>query len=120
MKARPAVVCPDCGALNRPTWEFCARCNESLEGATPAKVPPVAPSEGGRAGLSSAGASGRSWSRFWRFDALGVAAWRQRGSAPAPGAGDPRLFTFATRPAELPPGPSPRGRARPTSMPAAA
>ncbi len=33
MKARQAVVCPKCGALNRPTWEFCARCNESLEGA---------------------------------------------------------------------------------------
>ena len=39
MKARPAVVCPSCGALNRTTWEFCARCNESLEGAQPAPAP---------------------------------------------------------------------------------
>ena len=37
MKAKQAVVCPKCGALNRPTWEFCARCNESLEGALTAR-----------------------------------------------------------------------------------
>ena len=27
------VICPACGAQNRPTWEFCARCGESLEGS---------------------------------------------------------------------------------------
>ena len=34
MNARQALVCPACGVLNRPTWEFCAKCGESLEGAT--------------------------------------------------------------------------------------
>ena len=28
--AREAVACPSCGTRNRPSWEFCARCNEPL------------------------------------------------------------------------------------------
>ena len=31
-----AVLCPACQTRNRPTWEFCVRCGESLEGAKPA------------------------------------------------------------------------------------
>ena len=34
MNVRQALVCPACGVQNRPTWEFCAKCGDSLEGAT--------------------------------------------------------------------------------------
>ena len=34
--AEQAVLCPFCGTRNRPDWDFCARCEESLEGAQPA------------------------------------------------------------------------------------
>src|SRR5690349_7922142 len=29
-------TCPSCGALNKPKWEFCARCGEPLTGDAPA------------------------------------------------------------------------------------
>ena len=32
-----AVICPACQARNRPKWDFCVRCGESLEGAAVAE-----------------------------------------------------------------------------------
>jgi len=101
MKSKQAVVCPSCGALSRPNWEFCARCNASLEGALPA--------EGG----DTKAATGEDRTSFLAGRAvaltaivllvsLGVVAWRYASQAAPPARPDPSLFTFATRPAELP------------------
>src|SRR5512135_968390 len=105
MKARQAVVCPKCGALNRPTWEFCVRCNESLEGSLPAEqaIRPVQES----AVPSSASANLVALAGVVAIAGLGVAGWRYASQAPPLDAPDPSLFTMATRPAELAAAPSP-------------
>ncbi len=108
MKARPAVVCPACGALNRPTWEYCARCNASLEGAKPNEAPAAAVERAGDERASALPGRLVVVAALLALVALGVAAWRTLGSAaPTPVAESP--FTFPTRPAEIPPAPSPAG-----------
>lgn len=103
MKAREAVVCPACGTYNRPTWEFCARCNESLEGAPRAhpedlaaledEAPVEAPST-----LSTlvlvASVAGLVVVPLW--------AYRHASSSSGPSGPDPRMFTVATQPSPLP------------------
>jgi tetratricopeptide (TPR) repeat protein len=105
MKARQAVVCPKCGALNRPTWEFCARCSESLEGALRA-VEGVALAEEAPA-PSSTPANAFALSTLFVLVALGIWGWRYASQAPPLDAPDPSLFTMATRPPELPKAPPP-------------
>ncbi len=109
MKARAAVVCPKCGALNRPTWEFCARCNEALEGALPAEegASPAESAEEAEGRPSSLGPSAIVLLAAVALVALGVAGWRYASKAPPLPRPDPALFTMATRPPELPtPAPS--------------
>jgi tetratricopeptide (TPR) repeat protein len=36
-----AVLCPACGSRNKPKWEFCARCGESLASAEKQKPAPT-------------------------------------------------------------------------------
>jgi Flp pilus assembly protein TadD len=56
-----ALICPACQARNKPNWEFCARCGESLEGAAPqaegpgrrTKAPPRTEEAGPPGDLSS-------------------------------------------------------------------
>jgi predicted Zn-dependent protease len=107
MKARQAVVCPKCGALNRPTWDFCARCNESLEGALPAEEG-AAPVEEAPA-PSSVPANMLALLALLVVVGLGIAGWRYASQAAPLDAPDPSLFTVATRPAELPKAPPPTG-----------
>ncbi len=111
MKARPAVVCPSCGALNRTSWEFCARCNESLEGAQPAPAP--AGTAGGEEGERQPSALAPRLivlATVLALVALGAAAWRFAADAPPPAAAaDPSLFTIPTRPPQPPPAPEPTG-----------
>ena len=101
MKAKQAVVCPKCGALSRPNWEFCARCNESLEGAVPAEGPAPPAEEGGPA-ASSLPATAIALVAVVALGILGAWAWRHASQAPPPAQPDPSLFTIATRPPELP------------------
>jgi Flp pilus assembly protein TadD len=101
MKAKQAVVCPKCGALNRPTWEFCARCNESLEAAVPAdEVGP--PAEDGEYPPSSLSATAVAMVAVLALGFLGVAGWRYASQAPPLPQPNPSLFTIATRPSEPP------------------
>ena len=83
MKAKEAVVCPRCGALNRRIWPFCARCNESLEGA--AEAP-----ERGDAQAASARA-GRHADEATLGGAMTRAGPAGAGRRRAPGRGTPRL-----------------------------
>ncbi len=44
MATQPFLACAACGARNKPSWEYCARCGEALEGAAavePAEEPAV-------------------------------------------------------------------------------
>jgi tetratricopeptide (TPR) repeat protein len=107
MKARPAVVCPSCGALNRTTWEFCARCNESLEGAQPAAAPAAGEAAEGRP--SAVAPRLILLATALALVALGAAAWRYAANAPPRAAADPSLFTIPTRPPQPPPAPVPTG-----------
>ena len=104
MKARQAVVCPRCGARNRPTWEFCARCNEALEGALPTeeRASPEVADEGEEARPPSASAAVIGLAAMLLLLVGGVFAWRYASNAPPIKGPDPALFTVATRPAELP------------------
>lgn len=108
MKAKQAVVCPKCGARNRPTWEFCARCNESLEGAQ-AGEGPSSPGGEGVARPSSFPASGIAVLALVVFGALGVAAWRHASQVPVPERPDPNLFRIATPATDLPTAPPSTG-----------
>jgi predicted Zn-dependent protease len=108
MKARPAVVCPACGALNRTTWEYCARCNESLAGAQPAPAP-AGTGEEGEGRPSALAPRLIVLLTLLALVALGAAAWRYAASAPPrAAAADPSLFTIPTRPPQPPPTPVPR------------
>jgi tetratricopeptide (TPR) repeat protein len=108
MKEKEAVLCPSCGARNRPDWDFCARCNEPLEGALPAGPAPAAAARGiEERSASLLPAWAVATMALLAFAGLTLAAWRSVSDAPPLDAADPRLFTIATRPAELPKAPQP-------------
>jgi Flp pilus assembly protein TadD len=109
MKAKQAVVCPKCGARNRSTWEFCVRCNESLEGVPAGEG--AASSEPGEGVVrpSSFPASAIAVAAAVVFGALGVAAWRSAARAPVPERPDPSLFRIATPATDLPTAPPSTG-----------
>jgi tetratricopeptide (TPR) repeat protein len=110
MRAREAVVCPACGTYNRPTWEFCARCNESLEGAQRARpqdlaalqddIPIEAPSAVSTLVLL-ASVAGLAVLPLW--------AYRHVSTTTGPSGPDPRMFTVATQPPSLPEVAAPAG-----------
>jgi hypothetical protein len=100
MKGTKAVVCPQCGALNRPTWEFCARCNESLEAAT-AVEESVGPATAVEDDVlaSSAPANTIALAGILALVIVGAAAWRTlEGGQPDGAAADPSIFTIARSP----------------------
>ena len=103
MKGTNAVVCPQCGALNRPTWEFCARCNESLESAT-AVEETARPATAGEdeVEVSAAPANTIALAGILALVIVGAAAWRTLASNPPGGAPDPSIFTIGTQPSDLP------------------
>ncbi len=111
--AGEAVLCPSCGTRNRPAWEFCARCEEPLEGAL------LAPDDATTAEikanalkvkLSSFEVSSLTGSSVLlvavlAFGVLGLVAYRHVSTTPPPEGPNPDLFTLATRPAERPKAP---------------
>jgi Flp pilus assembly protein TadD len=107
MKGTKAVVCPQCGALNRPTWEFCARCNESLESATAVEesVGPATAAEDDA--VSAAPANTIALAGILALVIVAAAAWKTLASNPPGGEPDPSIFTIGTKPAELPKAPPP-------------
>jgi Flp pilus assembly protein TadD len=102
MKSTQAVACPKCGALNRPNWEFCARCNEPLEGAAPVHEPAAAASAAEtEPGASSASANTIALAFVLALVIVAAAGWRtlSRTTTEAP---DPGVFTIGTQPTQLP------------------
>lgn len=107
MTGKQAVVCAKCGALNRPTWEFCARCSESLEGAAAADVAGGAARASDESRPSGLAANAIAVATVLGLAVLAVAGWRYGSQAPPLEGPNPALFTIASRPAELP-SPPPR------------
>jgi Flp pilus assembly protein TadD len=108
MKAKQAVVCPHCGALNRSSWQFCARCDQSLEGAQPEQPSPPDREAAGAEAPSSLSANLVAVAAVVALVVLGVAAWRYSGRLTAEGP-SPELFKIASPAADLPSAPPPTG-----------
>lgn len=108
MVEREAVLCPSCGTRNRPDWEFCARCDESLEGAEPVaddtlptqKSPTLSVELSPHDEGSALSGSSVLVVAVLAFGVLGIAAYRHISTNPPPEGPDPDLFTVATRPPE--------------------
>jgi Flp pilus assembly protein TadD len=95
MKPGGAIICPSCGTKNKPKWEFCVSCSESLKG-----VPAVAESKASLAPpareVERAG-SGLSWLTLLVGVGLIVAAYFfLRGYRSQPAAADGTSFTLPT------------------------
>lgn len=107
MKGKQAVVCAKCGALNRPTWEYCARCSESLEGAVAAEAAGGAPRASDEARPTGLAANAIALGTVLGLAVIGFYGWRHASQAPPLEGPNPSLFTVPTRPAEMP-SPPPR------------
>jgi tetratricopeptide (TPR) repeat protein len=100
-----AILCPACQARNRPKWDFCVRCGESLEGAAVAEPRPEAE------------APPRDLSRLYLAFMVAVLAGtlamacREIARQPEPPAATPGVFSFGGPPS---PGPSPAAVGRRT------
>ena len=103
MNARQALVCPACGVLNRPTWEFCAKCGESLEGATLTTEHEVdGPEVEAAASVSGVPSTVVLGLALLAVVVFAAVAWRYAREAEPRPQPDPGMFTIATLPAELP------------------
>lgn len=98
------LTCPACQARNKPKWEFCARCGESLQGVAVESATPTAPEP---EAVQTAG-----WASplgvvvaVVALAVTGAFAWvsLRRSSPPAPPA--PGILIIPTQPAK--PGPPP-------------
>lgn len=96
-------VCPECGSRNKPRWEFCARCGESLQGVPlgePQVVEEAAPDED-EAAVSSAAFPWLTGIGLIAFGALTVMAIARTGNR-TPDRPNPGIFTLPTMPPSLP------------------
>jgi Flp pilus assembly protein TadD len=108
MMAREAVLCPACGTRNRPDWNYCARCEELLEGALPAEATAettVVPEEMEPLEGSTLASSSILILAVLAFGALGFSAYRHVSTTPPPEGPDPGMFTIGTQPTEVPKAP---------------
>ena len=94
-------ACPVCGTRNKPKWEFCARCGESLQGVPLGEPAPEAEIEEDRT-ISSAAFPWVTGLGLLAFGALAIAAtmWSEKRS-PA-GRPNPNIFTLPTMPPSPP------------------
>ena len=122
MAGQEALLCPSCGARNKRTWEYCARCGESLQGAVAEAAPAAAKTQ------VAPRAKGKSKGKLnilvrerepessmppgvilgvgvVILVGLGFAGWRYASSAPPPQAADPSLFAIPTLPSARPAAP---------------
>src|SRR5574339_395038 len=115
MAAADALICPACGARNKPKWEFCVRCGESLQDAETAA--PLAKTVVKGKGKGKSKLKIEIHEREERSSlpsglvlgvgalvlvGLGVAGYRYAGSY-QPEKADPNLFAVPTQPKAPPP-----------------
>ena len=95
-------VCPNCGARNKPKWEFCVKCSESLQGVPLAgAAPPAAETADVVADDDESGIPWGSLAASVVAIALAVGVYKLF-KEPNPGP-PPELFTIGTIPPSLPP-----------------
>jgi Flp pilus assembly protein TadD len=108
--AQASLECPACGSRNKPTWEFCARCGESLAGAEPDFE---SPAEAASEDVPAAPVESSSWWPFLLASAVAVAAligvWRSGWMSTDPARPDPNAFQLPKADATPPPLPYPKG-----------
>src|SRR5262245_62094040 len=97
-------LCPACGARNKPTWEFCVRCGESLvpeEAAAPTEI--VSPEA--EAPRPAGGVPWRGVLAFMAVLGALVAGWRMLQRPIPPPQGDLIVLVPVAEPVRLdPPG----------------
>ena len=107
--ASAALLCPSCGARNKAKWEFCARCGESLEGASVESADEGFPAEALELD-ETAVAVGLPAGMVLvvggvALAIVGLGAWRHLSNSPPPPTIPTETFTFATMPPSLAPPP---------------
>jgi predicted Zn-dependent protease len=120
MAGQEALLCPSCGARNKRTWEYCARCGESLQGAAAepvlAKTQVASRGKGKKKGKLSILVHEREPESSlppglilgvgaFLLAGLAFAGWRYASSAPPAKAADPSLFSIPTLPSSRPDAP---------------
>lgn len=91
------LICPACQARNKPKWDFCARCGESLQGVTAQSAAPAAP--------EPEAVETTSWaSPLWvvvgvvALAATGAFAWVSIRRSEPQAKPEPGIFTMGTQP----------------------
>ena len=115
MAASDALVCPACGARNKPKWEYCVRCGETLQDAqtiAPLAKTVVKGKGKGKSKLTIQIHEREAESSFppgliagvgaVLLVGLAVAGWRYASSYKGAPPADPNLFTVATLPVAPP------------------
>ena len=95
-------VCPACGTRNKPKWEFCARCGDSLQGVPLGDPAPLPDEPDAEQTVSSAAFPWLTGVGLLAFGALAVGMTmrsEKRSSADRP---NPHIFTLPTLPPSLP------------------
>jgi Flp pilus assembly protein TadD len=96
------LTCPACGTRNKPKWDFCARCGESLQGVSLGE--PATEEATLEEPVSSEASAWPIVVGLVAFGALAVGArwwWERRETASPP---NPSIFTLATLPPSAPAG----------------
>ena len=105
MKPRQAVVCEACGAIGRPTWDFCPRCGGTLQGAKAVEVTHTPPGALDDVGAAPSPSSAGVWAFAFLLALTGVLAWRYASAQPEPARPGEGLFTLGPNPVVLPSAP---------------
>ncbi|PYQ04477.1 MAG: hypothetical protein DMF82_10590 [Acidobacteria bacterium] len=95
-------VCPSCGSRNKPKWDFCARCGESLQGLPLGEPAPVEAIEDDDQTVASAAFPWVTGFGLLAFGALAIAVTLWSEKRPAADRPNPNIFTLPTMPPSAP------------------
>jgi predicted Zn-dependent protease len=90
-------ACPACGSRNKPKWEFCARCGESLQGVPLGEPEPAAPALEDET-IPTEPLPWLTISGLFALAALAVFVWTRSEKWGAPQRPNAGIFTMPTMP----------------------
>jgi predicted Zn-dependent protease len=92
-------VCPSCGSRNKPKWDFCARCGESIQGLPLGEPAPVeAIEDDDDQAVARAAFPWLTGLGLLAFGALAIAVTLWSEKRPAADRPNPNIFTLPTMP----------------------